>query len=57
MARLVALQQSQLSFPPLASSLSDFHGARLQTHIQVLRSFHSRHINININNIVLCIIK
>lgn len=36
MARLVALQQNQLSFPPLASSLSDFNGTRLQTHIQVL---------------------
>lgn len=36
MARLVAFQQNQLSFPSLASSRSDFHGTRLQTHIQVL---------------------
>ena len=36
MARVVALQQNQLSFSPLASSLFDFSGTRLQTQLQVL---------------------
>lgn len=39
MARMVALQQNQLSFSPLASSLSDFSGTRLHTQIQVLTHF------------------
>ncbi|KAI4349885.1 hypothetical protein L6164_010428 [Bauhinia variegata] len=37
MARLVAPQQNQFSFSPLASSLSDFSGTRLQTQIQLKR--------------------
>lgn len=37
MARLVALQQNQLSLSPLASSLSDFSGTRLQSQLQVLQ--------------------
>ncbi|RZB49293.1 Chloroplast stem-loop binding protein of 41 kDa b, chloroplastic isoform B [Glycine soja] len=37
MARVVALQQNQLSFSPLASSLSDFSGTRLQTQLQFKR--------------------
>ncbi|KAG4394103.1 hypothetical protein GLYMA_03G230000v4 [Glycine max] len=37
MARVVALQQNQLSFSTLASSLSDFSGTRLQTQLQFKR--------------------
>ncbi|KAF7805036.1 chloroplast stem-loop binding protein of 41 kDa b, chloroplastic [Senna tora] len=37
MARMVALQQNQLSFSPLASSLSDFSGTRLHSQIQLKR--------------------
>ncbi|KAG4928762.1 hypothetical protein JHK85_055248 [Glycine max] len=37
MARVVALQQNQLSFSPLASSLFDFSGTRLQTQLQFKR--------------------
>ncbi|KAI9071494.1 hypothetical protein K1719_046537 [Acacia pycnantha] len=37
MARLVTLQQNQLSAPQLASSLSDFSGTRLHSQIQLKR--------------------
>ncbi|KAK4273378.1 hypothetical protein QN277_021794 [Acacia crassicarpa] len=37
MARLVTLQQNQLSAPPLASYLSDFSGTRLHSQIQLKR--------------------
>lgn len=37
MARLMTLQQNQLSAPQLASSLSDFSGTRLQSQIQLKR--------------------
>ncbi|CAL0308533.1 unnamed protein product [Lupinus luteus] len=35
MARLVTLQQNQLPFTPLASSLSDFSGTRLHSQLQL----------------------
>ncbi|OIW17465.1 hypothetical protein TanjilG_22577 [Lupinus angustifolius] len=35
MARLITLQQNQLPFSPLASSLSDFSGTRLHTQLQL----------------------
>ncbi|MQI72040.1 hypothetical protein EI017_25095, partial [Escherichia coli] len=35
MARLLPLQHNQLSFSPLASSLSDFSGTRLHTQLQL----------------------
>ncbi|XP_054799979.1 chloroplast stem-loop binding protein of 41 kDa b, chloroplastic [Prosopis cineraria] len=37
MARLVSLQQNQLPFSPLASSLSDFSGTRLHSQFQLRR--------------------
>ncbi|KAJ7977840.1 Chloroplast stem-loop binding protein of 41 kDa b, chloroplastic [Quillaja saponaria] len=37
MARLVVVQQNSSSFSPLASSLSDFGGTKLQTQIQLKR--------------------
>ncbi|KAK7397097.1 hypothetical protein VNO78_18264 [Psophocarpus tetragonolobus] len=37
MARVVALQQNHLSFSPLASSVSDFSGTRIQTQLQFKR--------------------